>query len=166
MTNRRSTERVAAIPLNGCAKNRFSVVAAALIAATILSGCVNRQSASVTPGFELKQLKEFHVVKFAPDGRGINNVIRDRLDSLGYTASTSADTKPPRKVDAIVTYRDRWRWDIAMYLLKLTITFSNPDTKAAMAVGSSYHTSLTRKSTDEMVDEVLTNIFAKIKTSN
>jgi hypothetical protein len=34
-----------------------------------------------------------------------------------------------------------------------------------LAVGNSYHTSLTRKSPEEMVDEVLTNIFNASKTN-
>ena len=148
-------------------KKRITIVAACIIAATILSGCaINRESANITPGVELNQLKNFYVVKFGPDKRGINSVIRDRLVAMGYAAFTGTDTKPPRNVDAIVTYRDKWMWDITMYLLELTITLRNPNTDFPMAVGNSYHTSLTRKSTEEMVEEVLKNIFAKAKKSS
>jgi len=58
-----------------------------------------------------------------------------------------------------VTYVDKWMWDITMYLLELTITIRDPQTDYPLANGNSYHTSLTRKSPPEMVDEVLGNIF-------
>jgi hypothetical protein len=62
-------------------------------------------------------------------------------------------------VDAIVTYVDKWFWDITMYMLELTITLRDPKTDFPLATGNSYHTSMTRKSPEGMVDEVLTNIF-------
>jgi hypothetical protein len=43
-------------------------------------------------------------------------------------------------------------------MLELTITLRDPKTNFPMAVGNSFHTSLTRKSSEEMVDEVLSNI--------
>ena len=167
MANRRSVNRGAAIPVHVYARKLFIIVSACLIAATILSGCaINRESANITPGVDLKLLNNFYVVKFGPDERGINGVIKDRLIAMGYIASTGTDEKPPRKVDAIVTYRDKWVWDLAMYMLELTITLRNPETEFPMAVGNSYHTSLTRKSPEEMVQEVLKNIFAKTKKSS
>ena len=47
-----------------------------------------------------------------------------------------------------------------MYLIELTITFREPETRAAVGSGNSYHTSLTRLSPEQMVDEVLNNIVA------
>jgi hypothetical protein len=164
MKIQRSIGRAAAISNHRRAPRYFTLVIVCLMAATILSGCaVNRESANVNPGVDLNSLKNFYVVKFGPDNRGINSVIRDRLITMGYSASTGTDNKPPRKVDAIVTYRDKWQWDITMYLIELTITLRNPDTEFPMAVGNSYHTSLTRRTTEQMVEEVLRNIFAKAK---
>jgi hypothetical protein len=54
-------------------------------------------------------------------------------------------------------------WDITLYLLELTVTFRDANTGYPLAVGNSYHTSLTRKSPEEMVDEVITNIFQASK---
>lgn len=58
-----------------------------------------------------------------------------------------------------VTYVDKWMWDITMYLLELTVNVRDPQTGFPVAVGDSLHTSLTRKSPPEMVDEVLDNVF-------
>jgi hypothetical protein len=57
-------------------------------------------------------------------------------------------------------------WDIAMYMLELTVTLRNPDSGFPMAVGNSLHTSLTRKSPEEMVDEVIGNIFKAPQAEN
>ena len=46
------------------------------------------------------------------------------------------------------------------YLIELTINFRDPDTGVAFASGNSMHSSLTRQSPEEMIEEVLSNIFA------
>jgi hypothetical protein len=51
-------------------------------------------------------------------------------------------------------------WDITLYLLELTVTVREPANGQALAVGNSYHTSLTRQSSHEMVTELLNNILA------
>lgn len=97
------------------------------------------------------------MLKFAPDKRGINNIIADKLGSMGYQVRTGADTA--YREDVLVTYKDKWMWDITMYMIELTITLRDPKTEFPLATGNSFHTSLTRKSPQEMVDEVIGNIF-------
>ena len=131
-----------------------------LLLAVILlnSGCsINRATANLDPSADLGSIKSIHVTKFAPDGRGINILIANKLKEMGYQTSTGIDT--PAGVDMVVTYKDKWMWDITMYMIELTITFRESGTNYPLAEGNSYHTSLTRKSPDEMVDEILTNIF-------
>lgn len=53
--------------------------------------------------------------------------------------------------------------DITLYLLELTVTLRDTSNDFPLAVGNSFHTSLTRKSPEEMVDEVMTNIFNAAK---
>jgi hypothetical protein len=57
-------------------------------------------------------------------------------------------------------------WDITLYLLELTVTLRDPTNAFPIALGNSYHTSLTRKSPEKMVDEVMTNIFNAAKQTN
>jgi len=96
------------------------------------------------------------VVKQPKDSRGLEKLISDNLVKRGFQSSYGSQ---PTQVDAVVTYVDKWMWDITMYLLELTVTVRNPSNDFPMAVGNSLHTSLTRKSPEEMVDEVMTNIF-------
>ena len=128
-----------------------------------MTGCaVNRSSATVDPGTNLAVMKRMHVVKVKEDERGINQLIADRLTKLGYTATTSAEKTVPG-ADAVVTYVDKWMWDITMYMLELTVVVRDPSNDFALASGNSFHTSLTRKSPTEMVEEVTNNIFKGAK---
>ena len=67
--------------------------------------------------------------------------------------------KSAHQANSIVTYVDRWMWDMTLYLLELTVTLRDAANDFPLAVGNSYHTSLTRLSPEEMVNEVMTNIF-------
>ena len=130
----------------------------------ILTGCsIDRQSASVNPGVELRELKKYYVVKLGPDNRGVNRLIVAHLANMGFTADTGPAESMPDDADVIVTYEDRWQWDITMYMIGLTIHFRNPKNQQLLAVGNSYHTSITRMRPTAMVGEVLGNIFAKSK---
>jgi len=134
-------------------------LAVLLAALTVLStGCANRATATVSPSSDLSALKTMHVKHFPSDNSGVNMEIADRLRSKGFVVTTGA-ASPPANVDAIVNYRDKWMWDITMYLLELTIDIRDPKTEAILATGNSYHTSLTRLSQTAMVNEVVDNIF-------
>lgn len=71
----------------------------------------------------------------------------------------TTSTEKVAGVDAVVTYVDRWMWDITMYLLELTIMIRDPNTDFPLATGNAMYTSLIRKSPPEMVDEIMGNIF-------
>ncbi len=73
------------------------------------------------------------------------------VGSPGYAAEQST---------ILVTYEDRWSWDITMFLIELTITLRDVSTREAFAVGSSYHTSMSRLNPVEMIDEIVSNLIA------
>lgn len=129
----------------------------AFIIAKLLIGCANRATATLSQDVDLSKIKSIYVTKFPPDNRYINLLIADNLREKGYVVSTGEGKI--EGVDAIITYRDKWQWDITMYMIELTITVRDPKTDFPLATGNSYHTSLTRKSPEAMVGEVLTNIF-------
>ena len=129
-----------------------------VILALMISACAAMKS-SRAPEADLGKIATMYVVKLPPDGRGINRVIADQLNLIGYKATTGTETDTPQDVDAIVTYQDRWTWDITMYMLRLNIQIRDPKTSAAWAEGESYRPSLQRKSPSEMAKEVLESIF-------
>jgi hypothetical protein len=133
-----------------------------IIGALLLTtGCaVNRATASLTPGADLTKVRSVYIQKEEGDDRAIDDIIKANLIKRGYNVTTGVEAKPASPVDAALTYVDKWMWDITMYMLELTITLRDPASGFPMAVGNSFHTSLTRKSPDEMVDEVIGNILS------
>jgi hypothetical protein len=122
------------------------------------TGCaVNRATATLMPEADLSKVKSVYVVKTPQDERGIDELIKKNLAKRGYQVEGGPEQAPPYKSDAVVTYIDKWMWDITMYMIELTVTVRDP-ANFPLATGNSLHTSLTRKSPEEMVDEVLTNI--------
>lgn len=131
---------------------------------SMAAGCaVNRATATVDPQTDLAKVKTAYVVKLPKDERGVNALIVEKLKTRGVAATTGVDAKPAGNVDAVVTYADKWMWDITMYMLELTVTLRDPKSDFPIASGNSYHTSLTRKSPKEMVDEVVDNIYKEKK---
>ena len=133
-----------------------------VICLLLTSGCaINRATAIVTSGTDLSRVKSFYIVEVHGDKDtwNIYKLIETNLAKRGFTVATGRDVQSSHKSDVILTYVDKWMWDMSMYLLQLTITFKDSTNNFTMARGYSYHTSLTRKSPEEMVDEVLTNIF-------
>ena len=132
------------------------------ITTTVLTGCANTELVSdIDPQVDISQIRSVHVVKFEQDNRGIENLIANNFNDRGIQATTSPTKQPKQPVQAIVEYRDKWMWDLTMYMLELNIDFRDPETNYKFATGRSYRTSLARKSPEEMVDEVLSDIFNK-----
>lgn len=131
---------------------------------SLMTGCaVNNATASLSPGTDLSKFKTAYVVKHDKDKNNINELIKAKLESRGYTVTTGPEKSVPAATDVSVTYIDKWMWDITMYMLELTVNFRDPKTNFPIATGNSLHTSLTRKSPEAMVDEVVTNILAAPK---
>jgi hypothetical protein len=138
------------------------VVLAACIAVFSTGCAVNRATANVSPDADLTKIKTFYVVQQPKDERGIEKIIAENLTARGFSAKSGPEIATmPAGIDAVVTYVDRWMWDITMYLLELTVTIRNPSNNFPLATANSYHTSLMRKAPPEMVDEVLTNMFTQ-----
>ena len=131
---------------------------AVLLAAAVLTGCATANSARA-PDVDLHRLKSFYVVRVPEDGRGIEKLIANRLVTLGYQSTSGDAPTPPSHVDAIVTYQDRWMWDITMYMIKLSIQLHDGTTGAVLANGEVMRPSLERKSPEGMVEETLGVIF-------
>lgn len=127
----------------------------------LVSGCgVNRSSARLSPDADLSKVKSFYVIKLSADKNGVNVLIRDRLIKMGYSAR-SGNESIPKGTDIVITYRDKWHWDVTLYLWDLTVDFRNADTGSVIATGHALHTGLSKTSPEKIVEEVLTKIFGQ-----
>lgn len=126
----------------------------------LIAGCVSTSlEGDVDPNIDMANLNTFYVLRQPKDDKGIEKLIAAELQSYGKNSSYGNDSSPPEEVDAVVTYIDKWMWDITMYLLELTIEVRDPKTNYIFAKGHSYRTSLARRSPEAMVEEVLSTIF-------
>jgi hypothetical protein len=139
-------------------KRVIRLLLAAVAVSVFASGCaVNRATATVDPSANLDKLRIVQVKKTEGEDGTIQKLIASDLRKRGY--EVPEEGKIPEKVDAVVTYVDKWMWDMTMYLLELTVMVRDPKSDFPLASGNSFHTSLTRLSPPAMVDEVLGNIF-------
>lgn len=139
---------------------RVALLFTMLCAMALTTGCaVNRATATLSPGADLSKAKSVYVVKQPKDKEGVDDLIAKDLQKRGYAVTRGPELNTGYEADMAVTYVDKWMWDITMYMLELTVTMRDGKTGFPMAVGNSYHTSLTRKSPPEMVDEVMNNVF-------
>ena len=90
---------------------------------------------------------------------GWEKVIAEKLNAYGFNSTSGVSSTPPSSVDVLVTYRDRWMWDITNYMIEITIEFHDPESNFTFASGRSYRTSLARKDPEVMIEEVLQDLF-------
>jgi hypothetical protein len=144
-------------------KRVIRLLLAAAAVSLFTSGCaVNRATATVDPSANLDKLRVVQVKQLEGEDGTIHKLIAGNLRKRGL--QVTEDSKSAEQVDAVVTYVDKWMWDLSMYLLELTVTVRDPKSDFPLATGNSFHTSLTRLSPQEMVDEVVGNIFKESAT--
>jgi len=132
-----------------------------LFALGAMTGCAtNRATASLMADADLSKVKTVYIVHSETDKHEIDMKLKTAFKKRGIEATVGPAHTPPYAADASVTYIDKWFWDITMYLLELTVTVRSPTNDFPMATGNSLHTSLTRKSPEEMTDEVVGNILS------
>ena len=109
-------------------------------AALLCFGCVSQASLDglPLPGEARQPGKIFAVEHQAADERGLDRKIAIALSARGLDAVTGE----PGSADYIVSYIDRWAWDMRMYLIDLRIDVREAETNILLATARSYQTSL------------------------
>src|SRR5438309_6575953 len=109
-----------------------------LLIGVAASSCINRATATLAPGADLGRLTTFYVVHQPRDKEGLHQMISDNLSMKGYRSNAGPELPAGSyKTDAIITYVDKWMWDITLYLLELTITVRESVNNQPLAVGNS-----------------------------
>jgi hypothetical protein len=130
--------------------------------AALFAGCsVTDLRSNVPQHANLEQYQSYYVARLASDERGVEEIIADALRQRGLEATSGEADGEPENVDVLVSYEDRWMWDITMYMLQINIEFRDPSTDVLIADGMSYRTSLVREPPEVMVNEVLQDMFSQ-----
>jgi len=128
--------------------------------AALVTGCASSLTVDKDPSIQLSTYDTFYIVHQPKDKRGVEKLIAAELTIMGKTATSGAAPEDPEAYDALVTYVDKWSWDITTYMLELKVELRDPRTNYVIANGHSHRTSLKRKSPEGMVKEVLTHMFS------
>ena len=127
------------------------------------SGCGTsgaHHNTTALPGSRVAALETFYVVHRDGDPRNIEEDIAKQLRDLGLRATTgAAPPADPGRYDAIVTYIDRYMWDISMYCIQLSIYIEDTRTGFITATGSSWRPSIVRKTPAGHAKLLLTELF-------
>lgn len=133
-----------------------------LLAATLgIAACAPTSLSGTTlPGSALSSFQRYYVEHRVGDNRDIHIAIRDELRRLGLEAvAGGGPAEDPSRYDAIVTYVDRYAWDMTMYCIRLTLYIRDARTGYITATGSSWRPSVVRKTPQGHARLVLADLF-------
>ncbi len=142
-------------------KNTFQIVFILCISLLFIGCSITSNSAKLVPNTLVKERQSFYVIHLDTDKRHIDQMIAKVLTEEGYTAISGSKDNIPDNIDVLVTYEDRWMWDITNYLIQLDIQFRNSDNFYPYVAGETIRTSLSRKSPEEMARETLFTMLNK-----
>ena len=112
------------------------------------------------PGSRFHEMKRFYVQQSPGDERGLHEVVRDEMRRLGLDVDAGAGP-PTEEYDAVVTYIDRWSWDMATFCMQLTLYVRDTETGYVTATGWSYRPSIVRKTPAGHARLILTEWFGE-----
>jgi hypothetical protein len=130
-----------------------------LFAGTLFTAGCATTTGMATPSADIPSLKSFYVVKQSADSHNIDQLIAQQLSSMGLTATTGPVTSTPQGVDAVLTYQDYWKWDIAMRLVRLHVQIRDPATNNVLSSAQISRSTLDLSPSETLVKEVLDSAF-------
>lgn len=88
-------------------------------------------------------------------------------EGLAFRGKVPAGTTNSKDVDALVSYIDIWRWDIVMYLKKITIRVNDAATGDLLAMGewteSHFHQFRGESGVRAVVQNLVSEMMAKLR---
>jgi len=135
---------------------------ASLVCLSLVVGCASGAArfAGELPGSRLSEMRRFYIERQPEDPRDIHLAIQQELRALGLEAD--AGEGPARgDYDAIVTYADRYIWDVTMFCLQLTIYVRDTRTGFVTATGWSWRPSMVRKTPQGHARLIFSELFGR-----
>lgn len=111
------------------------------------------------PSADLSRIKKVFVERRLADDHHIDQIITDELATMGIQATSGPLTMKPDKVDAIITYTDRWEWDFKAYLIELNIRIRDAYTEKPMADASYYRPAIIDRKPEVVIHQILPPLF-------
>lgn len=132
-----------------------------LILCCVLAGCVTNRQGQQMPSDIYKS--EFYVERQPKDERNLAENISNMLRARGFNALYGEQGLAPDNSEYIISYIDKWYWDMRMYLLSLRIEVRDRKTNHIVAYGESFQTSLAAmgKTHDDIINMALDEMVSR-----
>ena len=114
-----------------------------------------------TPGASIEGKRLFYVERHPEEDWGFHQVIADEMTMMGYKAAAGEPNQAPAGSDAIVTYDDKWSWDLSPWMYGLDIRILDARTRSLIVKTSNRRGSLFRRNPKQMAQEALRETFGK-----
>ncbi|MBC7365418.1 MAG: hypothetical protein H7343_01185 [Undibacterium sp.] len=122
-----------------------------------LSACST--ALTVHKAVNLAPYKRIYVESRLSDNHRLDEQLANELKALDYDATFGVATMRPDKVDAIMTYEDRWQWDFKDYLIDMQIDLREARGNKPLATGRYHQAGITTKTSAEVIRLILTPLF-------
>ena len=105
----------------------------------------------------------YYVQNHGEDERSLDQIIVSALRARGVQATGGSEAQTPKDVDFIVTYEDRWAWDMRTYLRLIQIDVRDPNSGAIVATSQSHQDSLSSMGStyQELVKKTADQLFGE-----
>jgi len=133
--------------------------------ALMLVGCVGNTSGQLALPKEQAQTGTYFVQRHDKDGRDLASSIASAMQARGLRATAGVAGERPDDATYIVTYVDKWMWDMRMYLFDLRIDLRDARDESILGYGQSMQSSLKAmgQTHEDIINLALDELFIKGK---
>jgi hypothetical protein len=129
--------------------------------ALLLVGCVGNTSGQLTLPKEQVQAGSYFVQRHDKDGRDLASTIAKAMQARGLQATAGTVAQRPAEAVYVVTYVDKWVWDMRMYLYDLRIDLRDARDESILGYGQSMQSSLKAmgQTHEDVINRALDQLF-------
>src|ERR1041385_7973880 len=112
-----------------------AVIGIGLLASALLAGgCSHQISGGPESGVDMARYRTYFVVTDKQDN-DVAQALQKDLTSRGLSVSTGLEGAMPPGTEVKIQFKDKWMWDITMYLLEVKVDMIDPNSGALLASG-------------------------------
>lgn len=138
----------------------------ALVAVITLAGCSTSQSVTVAKHGAIPAIETVAVAQHGGTSRDMDTNLQQAAlaQGLKLTAPVSENTTKSETADALLSYSDSWRWDIVMYLRKVTLNLTDGKTGDLLVTGTWENSTMHGfQSASQIVSDLFAEMMSKLK---
>jgi hypothetical protein len=129
--------------------------------ALLLVGCIGNTSGELTLPKEQVQAGSYFVQRHDKDDRDLASTIAKAMQARGLQVTAGTVAQRPAEAAYVVTYIDKWMWDMRMYLYDLRIDLRDARDQSILGYGQSMQSSLKAmgQTHEDVINRALDQLF-------